>query len=86
MLDESLKDKLCTIEAVQTPSMAIVNVSGLSKTFRVADKQPGLGGTLRHFLQRRHRLVPAVQDINIAIEPGEMLGSSGRMVPARPPP
>ncbi|QPN58990.1 ATP-binding cassette domain-containing protein [Synechococcus sp. CBW1002] len=57
--------------------MAIVNVSGLSKTFRVADKQPGLGGTLRHFLQRRHRLVTAVQDINIAIEPGEMVGFLG---------
>ncbi|MEA5473960.1 ATP-binding cassette domain-containing protein [Synechococcus sp. CCY9201] len=55
----------------------MVNVSGLSKTFRVADKQPGLGGTLRHFLQRRHRLVTAVQDINIAIEPGEMVGFLG---------
>ncbi|MCT0226021.1 ATP-binding cassette domain-containing protein [Synechococcus sp. CS-1328] len=57
--------------------MAIVDVRGLSKTFRVADKQPGLGGTLRHFVQRRHRLVPAVQDINISIEAGEIVGFLG---------
>ena len=57
--------------------MAIVRASGLSKTYRVADKQPGLGGTLRHFLRRRTRDVAAVKAVSFAIEPGEVVGFLG---------
>ena len=57
--------------------MAIVDVRGLSKTFRVADKQPGLGGTLRHFFARRSREVPAVKDVSFSIEAGEIVGFLG---------
>ncbi|MFM7675074.1 MAG: ATP-binding cassette domain-containing protein [Synechococcus sp.] len=57
--------------------MAIVQARGLSRTFRVADKDPGLAGTLRHFLCRRHRLVSAVRCIDFAIEPGEIVGFLG---------
>ena len=28
----------------------MIHVEGLSKTYRVAEKQPGLAGTLRHFI------------------------------------
>ncbi len=55
----------------------IVRVERLSKTFRIADKQPGLAGTLRHFLQRRLRAVEAVREVSFAIEPGEMVGFLG---------
>ncbi|MEA5441147.1 ABC transporter ATP-binding protein [Cyanobium gracile] len=57
--------------------MAIVRAQGLGKTYRVADKQPGLAGTLRHFVNRRERLIAAVQDVSFAIEPGEFVGFLG---------
>ncbi len=47
--------------------MAIVRASGLSKTYRVADKQPGLRGTVRHFLRRRTRDVAAVKGVSFSI-------------------
>jgi ABC-2 type transport system ATP-binding protein len=57
--------------------MAMIQARGLGKTFRVADKQPGLAGTLRHFLQRRHRDVTAVRDVSFRVEPGEVVGFLG---------
>jgi ABC-2 type transport system ATP-binding protein len=57
--------------------MAMIHARGLGKTFRVADKQPGLAGTLRHFLQRRHRDVSAVRDVSFRVEPGEVVGFLG---------
>ncbi len=57
--------------------MPTVAVENLSKTFRVADKQPGLAGTLRHFVNRRHRLIDAVKDVSFTIEPGEVVGFLG---------
>ncbi len=57
--------------------MAIVRADNLSKQFRVADKQPGLGGTLRHFVQRRWRTVAAVREVSFTIEPGERVGFLG---------
>ena len=55
----------------------IIEAEQLSKTFRVADKQPGMAGTLRHFVRRRHRDVPAVSGVSFAIAPGEMVGFLG---------
>ncbi len=55
----------------------IIEVQQLSKTYRVADKQPGMAGTLRHFVRRRHRDVPAVSGVSFAIAPGEMVGFLG---------
>ena len=57
--------------------MPIVEAQGLSKQFRVADKQPGMAGTLRHLVRRRYRDVAAVREISFAIEPGEMVGFLG---------
>jgi ABC-2 type transport system ATP-binding protein len=57
--------------------MAIVRADNLGKTFRVADKQPGIGGTMRHFLRRRWHTVTAVQNVSFSIEPGERVGFLG---------
>lgn len=57
--------------------MAIVMARGLRKTFRVADKQPGLMGTLRHLVRRRWRSVEAVRDVSFSIDPGEVVGFLG---------
>ena len=55
----------------------LIEVEGLSKTYRVAEKQPGMAGTLRHFVQRRYRDVTAVRDVSFQIAPGEMVGFLG---------
>ena len=55
----------------------MIQVEGLSKVFRVSEKQPGMRGTLRHLLRRRYRDVTAVDTINFRIEAGEMVGFLG---------
>jgi ABC-2 type transport system ATP-binding protein len=66
-------------------SAAIVLAEGLSKRFRVADKQPGLAGTLRHALRRRYRTVEAVRDLNFRFSPVKWWGFWGPTAPAKPP-
>ena len=58
-------------------STPIVLAEGLSKSFRVADKQPGFSGTMRHLMRRRYRDVEAVRDLNFTIQPGEVVGFLG---------
>ncbi|MFM8606057.1 MAG: ATP-binding cassette domain-containing protein [Cyanobium sp.] len=55
----------------------MIRCEGLGKTFRIADKQPGLAGTLRHLIRRRTRAVEAVRQVSFAVEPGEMVGFLG---------
>ncbi|MEM9418817.1 MAG: ATP-binding cassette domain-containing protein [Planctomycetota bacterium] len=57
--------------------MPIVSVQQLSKTYRVADKQPGFVGTVKHFVKRKHRDIEAVRDISFDIQPGEIVGFLG---------
>jgi ABC-2 type transport system ATP-binding protein len=57
--------------------MPAVLVENLSKTYRVADKKPGLLGTVAHFLHRRYRSIEAVREISFTIEPGEVVGFLG---------
>jgi len=57
--------------------MPIIHCQGLGRTYRVADKQPGLAGTLRHFVRRRERLIEAVRQLSFTIEPGEIVGFLG---------
>ena len=57
--------------------MALISVAQLTKRYRVAEKQPGFAGTLRHFIRRRPRDVVAVQDVSFQIEQGEMVGFLG---------
>lgn len=57
--------------------MPIVSVDQLSRTYRVADRQPGLRGSVEHLLRRRHRDVVAVDGVSFAVEPGEIVGFLG---------
>ena len=43
----------------------MIELEGLSKIDRVAEKQPGLAGTLRHFVRRRTRDVVAECQANL---------------------
>jgi len=57
--------------------MPTIAATGLSKTYRVADKQPGFVGTVKHFIKRRHREIYAVRDVDLQIAPGEVVGFLG---------
>lgn len=59
------------------PPMGIVRTDNLCKTYRVADKQPGVMGTLRHAVKRKYREIQAVKDVTLSIEPGEVVGFLG---------
>lgn len=55
----------------------MIEVSHLSKTYRIPIKQTGFAGTIQHFFHRQYRTVAAVQDISFQIAPGEMVGFLG---------
>jgi ABC-2 type transport system ATP-binding protein len=57
--------------------MSIIIAENLSKSYPVAIKDPGIGGTISHFFRRTYRNINAVQDVSFSIEPGEMVGFLG---------
>lgn len=57
--------------------MSVVAAEHLVKRYRVAHKQPGLMGTLRHFVRRRFRDIDAVRDVSFTIGSGEIVGFLG---------
>jgi len=57
--------------------MPQIVVENLVKTFRVAERKPGLLGALAGVVHRRYRTVRALDGIGFAIEPGELVGYIG---------
>ncbi len=57
--------------------MPQIEVEDLVKTFRVAERRPGLWGAVVGVVRRRHRSVRALDGISFAIEPGELVGYIG---------
>ena len=57
--------------------MAMIEASGLCKSFRVAGRRPGFLGGLRSVVDPQIRMVSAVVDLTLRVEPGEMLGLIG---------
>jgi len=55
----------------------MIDVSHLSKTFRVAQKEPGLAGAIKGPFTRQYRDVHAVRDISFSIKEGELVGFLG---------
>jgi ABC-2 type transport system ATP-binding protein len=56
---------------------AIIEVRDLRKTFRVSERETGMGATLRAFVKRRYKDVPAIAGISFTIESGEIVGFLG---------
>lgn len=57
--------------------MSIIEANGLSKTYRVFQKEPGLAGALRGLFRRRYKEVHAVADVSFQIQAGEMVAFLG---------
>jgi ABC-2 type transport system ATP-binding protein len=57
--------------------MPIIEAQGLSKTYRVVQKTPGLLASLRGLFRRTYKEVHAVRDASFTIEPGEMVAFLG---------
>ncbi len=55
----------------------VIEVEKLTKTYQVADKDPGLVGTLKHFLFRKVYDVSAVKEVSFSIQEGEIVGFLG---------
>ena len=57
--------------------MPVIEVSGLTKTFRTYKKQPGFRGAIRGLFRRQYEQLVAVNDVSFKIEPGELVGFLG---------
>jgi ABC-2 type transport system ATP-binding protein len=57
--------------------MPQILVQDLAKTYRVAEREPGVLGAVRGLVRRRTRTVEALKDVSFSLEAGELLGFIG---------
>jgi len=57
--------------------MPVIEVNGLTKSFRTYHKQPGFAGAVKGLFRRRYEQIFAVKDVSFRIEPGELVGFLG---------
>ena len=57
--------------------MPVIEVQGLTKSFRTYKKKPGLAGALKGLFHREHQITLAVKDVSFAIAEGELVGFLG---------
>jgi ABC-2 type transport system ATP-binding protein len=57
--------------------MAIIEAIGLRKVFRSVERQPGIGGAIGALFSRTYVEKVAVDDVNFALQPGELVGYIG---------
>jgi ABC-2 type transport system ATP-binding protein len=57
--------------------MPHILVEALAKTYRVAERAPGLAGAVRGLVRRRWREVHALVDVSFSLEAGELLAFIG---------
>lgn len=57
--------------------MPVIEVRGLTKSFKTYKKEPGFRGALRGLVSRRHETVTAVRDVSFTVEEGEFVGFLG---------
>src|SRR5262245_31449015 len=59
------------------PSMSVIEIRGLSKSYRVYQKKEGLGASLRGLFRREYRDVHAVRSIDLDVDKGEFVAFLG---------
>ncbi len=55
----------------------IIDVKNLSKSFDISSKEPGLKGTIKHFLKRQTKNLKVIKNISFKIKEGEIVGFLG---------
>ena len=55
----------------------MIEVTNLEKHYTVAEKEPGLAGSIRSFFSRKSKTVRAVDGVSFSIAAGEMVGFLG---------
>jgi ABC-2 type transport system ATP-binding protein len=57
--------------------MPVIEVKGLTKTFRTYKKQPGFAGAIKGLFHRQYEQIAAVNNVSFNIESGELVGFLG---------
>jgi len=57
--------------------MPVIEVNGLTKTFRTYKKQPGFAGAIKGLFRRTYEQTVAVNEVTFNIEAGELVGFLG---------
>lgn len=57
--------------------MPQVVIENLTKTFRIAERSPGLWGAFKALADRKYRILTALDSISFSLEKGEILGYIG---------
>ncbi len=57
--------------------MSIINVNNLSKSYKIHEKQEGLKNTIKDLFSRKYVYKDAVNNLNMTIEKGEIVGLLG---------
>src|SRR5437660_187834 len=57
--------------------MSVIEVQGLTKSFRTYKKNPGLSGAIKGLFRREYEMTLAVKDVTFSIEEAELVGFLG---------
>lgn len=57
--------------------MGVIEIKGLSKSYRVYQKPEGLAASIRGLFRRDYRTIEAVRAIDLSVEPGEFVAFLG---------
>jgi ABC-2 type transport system ATP-binding protein len=57
--------------------MAVIEIEGLAKSYRVYQKKEGLGASIAGLFRRRYRNIEAVRAIDLAVQQGEFVAFLG---------